>query len=327
MSRLVEHAPVDASFAVTASGAHVVPSKPGTALDVVASAKALLAAALSPVNRVARLSVVEQQAKRTTADAKAMGITGVVSSYQTYFGGVPNRIHNVQLVAHLVDEQLIRPGENWSFNGATGERSAAKGFLEAPVIINGEVETGLGGGVCQVSTTVFNAAFEAGLPITARTNHALYISHYPLGRDATVNYPNVDLRFTNDTKPLALSAHLRHELLAPGDALRDARPPPGRVHRRAAREHRADPGAEDQGPDAPEGRVGGRRRRARRPRRRASSARSTRRTGSCCTTTCGTRPTAPRRRCSSSAPSRSRRRSRPPGPITPSRPPAPTAQQ
>ena len=199
LSRKVEHAPVDASFAVTASGARVVPAKPGTALDVVASAKALLAAALSPVNRVARLSVVEQQAKRTTAAARAMGIKGVVSSYETYFGGVPNRIHNVETVAHLVDEQLIRPGENWSFNGATGERTAAKGFLEAPVIINGEVSTGLGGGVCQVSTTVFNAAFEAGLPITERTNHALYISHYPLGRDATVNYPDVDLRFTNDT--------------------------------------------------------------------------------------------------------------------------------
>ncbi|HEY2541459.1 MAG TPA: VanW family protein, partial [Gaiellaceae bacterium] len=64
---------------------------------------------------------------------------------------------------------------------------------------NGEVTTGLGGGVCQVSTTVFNAAFEAGLKITERTNHALYISHYPQGRDATVNYPNVDLRFVNDT--------------------------------------------------------------------------------------------------------------------------------
>ncbi|MGZ4301945.1 MAG: VanW family protein [Gaiellaceae bacterium] len=199
MSRKVEHAPVDASFAVTASGVRVVPARPGTALDVVASAKALLAAALSPVNRAARLSVVQQQAKRTTAAARAMGIRGVVSSYETYFGGVPNRIHNVQTVAHLVDEQLIKPGENWSFNGATGERTAAKGFLEAPVIINGEVSTGLGGGVCQVSTTVFNAAFEAGLPITERTNHALYISHYPLGRDATVNYPDVDLRFTNDT--------------------------------------------------------------------------------------------------------------------------------
>ena len=67
------------------------------------------------------------------------------------------------------------------------------------MIINGELQTGLGGGVCQVSTTVFNAAFVAGLPITARTNHALYISHYPLGRDATVDYPNIDLKFVNDT--------------------------------------------------------------------------------------------------------------------------------
>ena len=66
-------------------------------------------------------------------------------------------------------------------------------------IVNGEVTTGLGGGVCQVSTTVVTAAFEAGLKITARTNHALFISHYPQGRDATVNYPDVDLKFVNDT--------------------------------------------------------------------------------------------------------------------------------
>ena len=112
---------------------------------------------------------------------------------------MPNRIHNVQLVAHLVDGKLIAPGEEFSFNKTTGARTAAKGFLEAPVIINGEVTTGLGGGVCQVSTTVFNAAYEAGLRITERTNHALYISHYPQGRDATVDYPDVDLRFVNDT--------------------------------------------------------------------------------------------------------------------------------
>ena len=67
------------------------------------------------------------------------------------------------------------------------------------MIVNGELTTGLGGGVCQVSTTVFNAAFEAGLKITERTNHALYISHYPQGRDATVDYPGVDLKFVNDT--------------------------------------------------------------------------------------------------------------------------------
>ena len=67
------------------------------------------------------------------------------------------------------------------------------------MIINGELQTGIGGGVCQVSTTLFNAVFEAGLSIERRTNHALFISHYPLGRDATVNYPDIDLVFTNDT--------------------------------------------------------------------------------------------------------------------------------
>ena len=76
-----------------------------------------------------------------------------------------------RFVAHLVDHKFIAPGETFSFNGTTGERSAAKGFLEAPVIVNGEVQTGLGGGVCQVSTTVFNAAYEAGLPITSRTKY------------------------------------------------------------------------------------------------------------------------------------------------------------
>jgi vancomycin resistance protein YoaR len=197
--RTVEHAPADATFAVSGSHVRIVPGVPGLALDVPATADALLAAALRPLHRTARVVVGTAQPTRTTADARAMGIIGLVSSYETFFGGVPNRIHNVELVARLIDDKLIAPGATFSFNQTTGDRTAAKGFLTAPVIINGELSTGLGGGVCQVSTTVFNAAFEAGLGITARTNHALYISHYPLGRDATVNYPDVDLRFVNDT--------------------------------------------------------------------------------------------------------------------------------
>ena len=176
-----------------------MPARTGVALDVPRSASRILAAAERPTGRVAALAISSAQPQLTTAQAQALGITGTVATYSTVYGGDPNRIHNVQLVAHLVDHKLIAPGSTFSFNGATGERSAAKGFLEAPVIINGELQTGLGGGVCQVSTTVFNAAYEAGLPITARTNHALYISHYPLGRDATVNYPDTDLKFVNDT--------------------------------------------------------------------------------------------------------------------------------
>jgi vancomycin resistance protein YoaR len=196
----VERPPKDADFVAASNGSvHVVPSQPGLSLDAFASAKRVLSAAERSTNRVVNLALVVEQPKRTTAAAEAMGITGTVGAYETFYGGVPNRIHNVQLVAHLVDHKFIAPGETFSFNGTTGERSAAKGFLEAPVIVNGELQTGLGGGVCQVSTTVFNAAYEAGLPITARTNHALYISHYPLGRDATVDYPGTDLKFVNDT--------------------------------------------------------------------------------------------------------------------------------
>lgn len=189
----------DATFAAGGTHVHVVPAKPGIQLDPLASADAILKAALRPRVRVARLAVVEAPAKLSTAQAEAMGIRGVVSSYTTIYGGIPNRIHNVQLVAHLVDDKLIAPDAAFSFNGATGARNAAKGFLVAPVIVNGELTTGLGGGVCQVSTTVFNSAFEAGLKITDRTNHALYISHYPQGRDATVDYPDTDLKFVNDT--------------------------------------------------------------------------------------------------------------------------------
>jgi vancomycin resistance protein YoaR len=201
LGKRIEKPAKDATFAVDGSDVRVVPAKPGIQLDAVATTQAVLRAALSPqpARRVATLAVEESQPSRTTAQARAMHIDGVVSSYTTEYGGIPNRIHNVQLVAHLIDGTLVAPGATFSFNGTTGERSASKGFLEAPVIVNGELTTGLGGGVCQVSTTVFNAAFEGGLKITERINHALYISHYPQGRDATVDYPNVDLKFVNDT--------------------------------------------------------------------------------------------------------------------------------
>ncbi len=201
LRKTVEHAPVDARFEVTSGGGiRILPDKPGLGIDVPATAKALLAAAISPTTRTAQLAARTTVADRTVAEAQAMGITGVVGSYYTTYGGIASRLHNVALVAELIDGTLVAPGKTFSFNGTTGERTAEKGFQEAPVIINGELQTGLGGGICQVSTTVFNAAYEAGLQIDERTNHALYISHYPLGRDATVNYPDLDLKFTNDTE-------------------------------------------------------------------------------------------------------------------------------
>src|ERR671930_1521985 len=232
----------NAGFAVAPSGSvALVPSRPGRRVVVRATEANLFRAALSTDKRVARVVITTSQPDRTTREARAMGIRGLAGGYETVYGGDANRVHNVQLVARLLDGTLIAPGQTFSFNRATGARTAEKGFREAPVIINGELQTGLGGGVCQVSTTVFNAAYEAGLKITDRKNHALYIDHYPLGRDATVNYPDLDLKFTNDTghwllletvvgassltvRLFGTPAH--REVVTESSPLRDVAPPP-----------------------------------------------------------------------------------------------------
>jgi vancomycin resistance protein YoaR len=199
LARQLSRPAKNATFAISGRSVHVVPARPGTALDRERTAKAIMRAALSRRHRIAGLVLDATQPARSTEQARSMGVTGLVGSYETSFTGTANRIHNVELVAKLIDDKLIAPGATFSFNQTTGERSAQKGFLTAPQIVNGQLVDALGGGVCQVSTTVFNAAYEAGLDITARTNHALYISHYPLGRDATVSWPSPDLKFRNDT--------------------------------------------------------------------------------------------------------------------------------
>ena len=199
LERSVRRSPRDATFKVVAGGIEIVPSRPGRALDLDAARSAVERAVFSATNRSATLATHLTEPARTTADAKAMGITGVVGSYTTTYGGTPGRIHNVQLVAELIDGALIAPGSRFSFNQTTGERNAEKGFEEAPVIINGELQTGIGGGVCQVSTTIFNAAFEAGLSIERRTNHALYISHYPRRPRRDGQLPGHRPRVPNDT--------------------------------------------------------------------------------------------------------------------------------
>jgi len=200
LARKINTRPQNADFVITEGGRVIVkPSVSARAVDVPRTAKDLFAAALRTERRSATIVVGTKEPARTTAEARKMGITGLVAGYTTIYGGDANRLYNVQLVSNLIDKTLIPPGREFSFNATTGERNSAKGFREAPVIINGELQTGIGGGVCQVSTTVFNAAYEAGLRITERTNHYLYISHYPQGRDATVNYPDLDLKFVNDT--------------------------------------------------------------------------------------------------------------------------------
>ena len=137
----------------------------------------------------------------STAKAQALGIRQKLVSYTTQMGeSSSNRIHNVHLMADFIDGTLIEPGETFSFNDVVGERTAERGFLEGQMIIGSLVLPSIGGGVCQTATTLFNDAFELGLPILERTNHNLYLSHYPIGRDATVSWGGPDFKFRNDLK-------------------------------------------------------------------------------------------------------------------------------
>jgi vancomycin resistance protein YoaR len=199
LQKTVERAPVDATFRPVGDGVEIVPGKDGLALDVPATAKNILEAAVRPQDRTAALVVRSAAPERTTADARAMGVERRLSSYTTAYAGTSDRITNLQLGVSLVDGALVAPGATFSFNERVGERTVERGFRPAPVIIKDEYEEDVGGGVSQVATTVFNAVWEAGLKIAERNPHSLYISRYQLGRDATVNYPDLDLKFVNDT--------------------------------------------------------------------------------------------------------------------------------
>ena len=128
-----------------------------------------------------------------------MGIDTRMASYKTYYSGTSDRITNLQLGVRALDGTLVAPGGTFSLNEAIGERTVERGFRPAPVIIGNEYAEEVGGGTSQVATTAFNAAWEAGLRITERNPHSLYISRYQLGRDATVYWPSLDLKFVNDT--------------------------------------------------------------------------------------------------------------------------------
>jgi len=206
LRKRVERPASDATFRPVGDGVELVPAQDGLAVDVPATASALLAAAVSPVDRTATLVVRSAEAERTTAEAQAMGIERRLSSYTTLYAGTSDRITNLQLGVSLVNGALVAPGGTFSFNDRVGERTIERGFRPAPVIIKDEYDEDVGGGVSQVATTVFNAAWEAGLKIVERNPHSLYISRYQTGRDATVNYPDLDLKFVNDTSNWLLVA-------------------------------------------------------------------------------------------------------------------------
>jgi vancomycin resistance protein YoaR len=122
----------------------------------------------------------------------------VVSRFTTYFEPGQPRVVNIRRAARLLDRRVIGPGKVFSMNAALGRRTRAQGFVPAPMISGGVLVTSVGGGISQVATTLYNAAFFAGLRLIAHTPHSFYISRYPMGREATISWGGPELIFQND---------------------------------------------------------------------------------------------------------------------------------
>jgi len=190
----------NARFAIDGESVRMTPSRPGLDVNPRATLASVTAAAYSK-RRVAALALRQTRADLTTREARKLGIRERISSFTTEMGpSSANRIHNIHLMAEYIQGTLIRPGETFSFNGSVGARTVERGFREGQMIIGSLLVPSIGGGVCQTATTLFNNAFELGLPILARQNHSFYISHYPMGRDAAVSWGGPDFSFRNDLK-------------------------------------------------------------------------------------------------------------------------------
>ncbi len=156
-------------------------------------------------NLVFNLPVEVTKAKIANDEINSLGIKELIASGISYFtGSIPNRAFNIGLGSQLINGTVVPPGETFSFNKLVGPVSSEQGFKEAYVISRGRTVLDDGGGICQVSTTVFRAALNAGLPIVERTAHAYRVAYYEQrgfepGFDATIWSPTVDLKFKNDT--------------------------------------------------------------------------------------------------------------------------------
>jgi vancomycin resistance protein YoaR len=137
-----------------------------------------------------------------------------MASYTTRFQPGQPRVRNIELAARILDGQVVRPGATFSFNRVVGPRTRRLGYVQAPAIMGSRLVKDVGGGICQVSTTLFNAVFRAGLDIRKARAHTMWMPEYPEGREAAVAYPNLDFTWKNDT-----DAPVRIQVGYTGDSL------------------------------------------------------------------------------------------------------------
>jgi vancomycin resistance protein YoaR len=202
--------PKDAKIVLEGGAPKIIPSTDG-ATCCAADTPARLLAAINGGSGAVEIGLEVKKPEFTTEAAQKLGIKepvgtttewkGVqqVKSFTTYHPCCASRVTNIQRIADIVNGTVIKPGEKFDMNGIVGQRTTAKGFVEAGAIANGEHVDEVGGGVSQFATTMFNAAFFAGLPINTYQAHSEHFDRYPYGREATMGWENPNLVWTNNT--------------------------------------------------------------------------------------------------------------------------------
>lgn len=191
--------PVDATVELVKGKPKVIPAKPGVSFEPEAVESVFLELLTEDGDREGEVEATVKEPDFSTADAKKLGIKQKVSSEFTNFPYAEYRNVNIGRAGELIDGTVLKPGETFSLNDTVGERTAENGFTTGFIISDGIFKEDYGGGVSQMATTTYNAAFFAGLKDVEHKPHSFYIDRYPAGREATVAWGAVDLRFKNDT--------------------------------------------------------------------------------------------------------------------------------
>jgi vancomycin resistance protein YoaR len=192
-------AQLNATFRPVGASVQVEPGRVGREFDPELAAPQLTELVRAG-NREAQLRLAEVEAEFPTERAEELRPTHLIGTFTTYYTAGQVRNENIQRLADVIDGTLVLPGEQFSINGISGERSCEKGYQPAGTIVRGELVDTCGGGTSQFGTTTFNAAFFAGVQLDQWRAHSWYISRYPMGREATLTYPQLDVKFTNNTE-------------------------------------------------------------------------------------------------------------------------------
>ncbi len=212
-TNFAEIKPTDAYFKIGYDNSvTIIPEVIGVKLDL-AAITTDIEQSLSPDSpTVITLTTIKTPPAKNQSDLARLNIEGLLGEFSTRFnGGDTKRAGNIWLASTKIEEVFVMPGEEFSFNKIVGPRTKEQGFHEAGVIINNHHEKDYGGGVCQVSSTLYNAALAAKMTIIERHGHSMTVPYVEKGRDAAVVYDEKDFRFRNDTdNPILIKSYFAY---------------------------------------------------------------------------------------------------------------------